>query len=227
VPGSSQVVPRHPKAIAYRCFLPDLTGFTDQRCAGPDSRRRARWWWASGADLDREFSSAVADCGYRAPLVPRLARPRTMVWERVARVNSASTTRRGDGNRVRPRFAGRDLWRGCSASGNLRAMGAHGESRAASRNLRAADNIRLAVGPSRCRAERGGPPDRPTRPANVPPAEQITSRRHRTDPRRWRSLLAVDRDARGDASAVVAERVGFEPTSGCPERHFQCRALGL
>ena len=42
VPGSSQVVPRHPKAIAYRCFLPDLTGFTDQRCAGPDSQRRAR-----------------------------------------------------------------------------------------------------------------------------------------------------------------------------------------
>jgi hypothetical protein len=39
-PGSSQVVPRHPKAIAYRCFLPDLTGFTDQRCAGPDSQRR-------------------------------------------------------------------------------------------------------------------------------------------------------------------------------------------
>ena len=29
-PGSSQVVPRHPKAIAYRCFLPDLTGFTAQ-----------------------------------------------------------------------------------------------------------------------------------------------------------------------------------------------------
>jgi hypothetical protein len=73
--GSSQVVPRHPKAIAYRCFLPDLTGFTDLRCAGPDSQRRTRWWWANGAALDREFSSAVADCGYRAPLVPRLARP--------------------------------------------------------------------------------------------------------------------------------------------------------
>jgi len=25
----------------------------------------------------------------------------------------------------------------------------------------------------------------------------------------------------------MAERVGFEPTTGCPERHFQCRALGL
>ena len=73
--GSSQVVSRHPKAIAYRCFLPDLTGFTDLRCARPDLQRRTRWWWASGAALDREFSSAVADCGYRAPLVPRLARP--------------------------------------------------------------------------------------------------------------------------------------------------------
>ena len=26
-------------------------------------------------DLEREFNPAVADCGYRAPLVPRLARP--------------------------------------------------------------------------------------------------------------------------------------------------------
>src|ERR687897_1456322 len=86
-PGSSQVVPRHPKAIAYRCFLPDLTGFTDQRCAGPDFQRRARWWWANEEDLDREFSSAVADCGYRAPLVPRLARPAAMVCARSASVN--------------------------------------------------------------------------------------------------------------------------------------------
>ena len=89
VPGSSQVVPRHPKAIAYRCFLPDLTGFTDQRCAGPDFQRRARWWWANGEDLDREFSSAVADCGYRAPLVPRLARPAAMVGQGLVSVNRA------------------------------------------------------------------------------------------------------------------------------------------
>jgi hypothetical protein len=27
--------------------------------------------------------------------------------------------------------------------------------------------------------------------------------------------------------AGLAERVGFEPTMGCPIRHFQCRALGL
>ena len=39
--GSSQVAPRHPRAIAYRCFLPDLTGFTGLRCVGPDSQRRS------------------------------------------------------------------------------------------------------------------------------------------------------------------------------------------
>src|SRR5688572_19225009 len=85
--GSSQVVPRHPKAIAYRCFLPDLTGFTDLRCAGPDSQRRMRWWWANDAALDREFSSAIAVCGYRAPLVPRLARPAGMVGQGAGSVN--------------------------------------------------------------------------------------------------------------------------------------------
>ena len=44
--GSSQVAPRHPKAVAYRCFLPDLTGFTDPRCVGPDSQRRSMSWEA-------------------------------------------------------------------------------------------------------------------------------------------------------------------------------------
>jgi hypothetical protein len=166
VPGSSQVVPRHPKAFAYRCFLPDLTGFTDQRCAGPDSRRRARWWWANGADLDREFSSAVADCGYRAPLVPRLARPRTMVWEVVPPVNSGAG-----------RMADFSL---SSAPG-----GATGS--VLSQIPRSGD----AVWAWRCTAAQiiGTPIGTPGRD--------------------------------------VAERVGFEPTSGCPERHFQCRALGL
>jgi hypothetical protein len=74
-PGSSQVAPRHPRTIAYRCFLPDLTGFAGLRCVGPDFRRRAMKWEAEVIDLGREFSPAVADCGCRAPLVPRLARP--------------------------------------------------------------------------------------------------------------------------------------------------------
>src|SRR5918994_1010221 len=94
-PGSSQVLPRHPKAIAYRCFLPDLTGFTDLRCAGPDSQRRTRWWWANGAALDREFSSAIADCGYRAPLVPRLARPAGIVGQGCGSVNRGVAEREG------------------------------------------------------------------------------------------------------------------------------------
>jgi hypothetical protein len=32
---------RHPRGTAYRCFLPDLTGFTDPGCVGPDRQRRS------------------------------------------------------------------------------------------------------------------------------------------------------------------------------------------
>ena len=39
-PGSDQVVPRHPRETVYRCFLPDLTGFTGPSCAGPGRQRR-------------------------------------------------------------------------------------------------------------------------------------------------------------------------------------------
>ena len=35
--GSSQAYPRHPDSTAYRCFLPDLTGFTGHRRVGPNS----------------------------------------------------------------------------------------------------------------------------------------------------------------------------------------------
>jgi len=31
---------RHSRGTAYRCFLPDLTGFTDPGCVGPDRQRR-------------------------------------------------------------------------------------------------------------------------------------------------------------------------------------------
>ena len=37
---SSQATLRHPEDTAYRCFLPDLTGFTAFRRAGPNSQRR-------------------------------------------------------------------------------------------------------------------------------------------------------------------------------------------
>jgi len=35
---SNQVILQHPKGTAYRCFLSNLTGFTDFRRAGPDSQ---------------------------------------------------------------------------------------------------------------------------------------------------------------------------------------------
>ena len=36
VVSSSQATPRHTRVSAYRCFLPDLTGFTDSCCVGPN-----------------------------------------------------------------------------------------------------------------------------------------------------------------------------------------------
>ena len=72
---SSQAALRHPELTAYRCFLPDLTGFTGLRRVEPGYQcqptRQARMSQASSVELD----PAVADCGYRAPLAPRLARP--------------------------------------------------------------------------------------------------------------------------------------------------------
>src|SRR6266542_2239818 len=73
--SSDQACLRHATATAYRCFLPDLTGFTDRRCTGPDRQRNATCAGPATPDLGREFSPAGADCGYRAPLAPRLARP--------------------------------------------------------------------------------------------------------------------------------------------------------
>ena len=37
---SSQASLRRPKVTAYRCFLPDLTGFTALRRAGPNSQHQ-------------------------------------------------------------------------------------------------------------------------------------------------------------------------------------------
>src|SRR5659263_327181 len=64
---------------AYRCFLPDLTGFAGFHCVGPDLQRRDTADCLAERPLGRGFSPAVADCGYRAPLAPRLARPEWMV----------------------------------------------------------------------------------------------------------------------------------------------------
>ena len=75
VASSGQAPPRHMEVPAYRCFLPDLTGFTGFHCAGPGHQRRTPADGLTGRPLGRGFSPAVADCGYRAPLAPRLARP--------------------------------------------------------------------------------------------------------------------------------------------------------
>ena len=77
-PGdSSQTSLEHPETSAYRCFLPDLTGFTGLRRPGPNSLHPPVRIEVLDTDLGREFHPAVADCGYRAPLAPRVARLQT------------------------------------------------------------------------------------------------------------------------------------------------------
>ena len=73
---SSQDSLEHPEDSAYRCFLPDLTGFTGLRRPGPNSPHPPVRIEVLNTDLGREFHPAVAGCGYRAPLAPRVARPR-------------------------------------------------------------------------------------------------------------------------------------------------------
>src|SRR5207244_1422113 len=72
--SSGQASPRHPPAPAYGCFLPDLTGFAGWRRAGPDLQRSVPRAAPDHPGLGRGFSPARADCGYRAPLPPHLAR---------------------------------------------------------------------------------------------------------------------------------------------------------
>ena len=75
--NSCQVVPRHIRMTAYRCYLPVLTGFTGSYCEEPGHLRHFPPPIASRRrSLDREFDPAIADCGCRAPLPPRLARSR-------------------------------------------------------------------------------------------------------------------------------------------------------
>jgi len=71
---SSQVSLRHPEESSYRCFLPDLTGFVALCRAGPNHQRHSIETGSARLALEAGFGPAVADCGYRAPLVPRLAR---------------------------------------------------------------------------------------------------------------------------------------------------------
>jgi hypothetical protein len=73
--SSDSVCPRRPKLTTYRCSLPGLTGFMAPRRAGPGPQHRLSRQSLQSPDLEREFNPAIADCGYRAPLAPRLARP--------------------------------------------------------------------------------------------------------------------------------------------------------
>ena len=74
--SSSQASLRHPKVTAYRCFLPDLTGFTASRRARPSHQRRLPRSSLQATRTSRKaVNPAIADCGCRAPLTPRLARP--------------------------------------------------------------------------------------------------------------------------------------------------------
>ena len=76
--SSSQASLRHPPASAYGCFLPDLTGFAGRCRVGPDLQRSVPRAAPDLPGLGRGFSPAEADRGYRAPLAPRLARPRAV-----------------------------------------------------------------------------------------------------------------------------------------------------
>ena len=73
--SSGPVALRHPKLTTYRCFLPDLTGFMALRRVGPGPQRCSAQPVPRYTNLGQEFSPAIAACGYRAPLAPRLARP--------------------------------------------------------------------------------------------------------------------------------------------------------
>ena len=72
---SGQALPRRPQFHAYRCFLPDLAGFTSLRRVGPGPQRPPAVILAHRTGLWEGFNPAVADCGCRAPLAPHLVRP--------------------------------------------------------------------------------------------------------------------------------------------------------
>jgi hypothetical protein len=51
------------RRFAYRCFLPDLTGFTSSHCAGPDLLRRPRRPDPKKTRPQIGINPAIADCG--------------------------------------------------------------------------------------------------------------------------------------------------------------------
>jgi hypothetical protein len=75
--GSGQGIPRHTRGSADRCSLPGLAGLADSRRVGPSPHRHSSGLNSTRRHLGRGFRLAGADCEYRAPLPPRLARPRS------------------------------------------------------------------------------------------------------------------------------------------------------
>ncbi len=73
--GSGQGIPRHTRGSADRCSLPGLAGLADSRRVGPSRHRHSSGLSPTRRHLGRGFRLAGADCEYRAPLPPRLARP--------------------------------------------------------------------------------------------------------------------------------------------------------
>jgi hypothetical protein len=73
--GSSQVLPRHTREAPYRCSLPGLAGFDVSRCVGPNLHRRPTRLTRHGPASRGNSTPLKRIAGYRAPLVPRLARP--------------------------------------------------------------------------------------------------------------------------------------------------------
>lgn len=81
--NSNQAPSRHPKSPTYRCFLPDLAGFMGICRVRPNLQRHFSRPIPKGKYLVSEFNPAVADCRYRAPLTPHLARLEAHLAERV------------------------------------------------------------------------------------------------------------------------------------------------
>jgi hypothetical protein len=81
--SSGQVLPRHPRGSPYRCSLPGLAGFDDSRCVGPNLQRRPMKLIQHRPPSRGSSTPLKRIAGYRAPLTPRLARPRRVRdWRR-------------------------------------------------------------------------------------------------------------------------------------------------
>lgn|GEM_PF-1660971 len=61
-PNSSQALPQHMNVSAYGCFLPDLTGFADAHCEGPNCQHCSQVPNPASHNLKQEFNLAIADC---------------------------------------------------------------------------------------------------------------------------------------------------------------------